>query len=87
MLERQFYKVCQRVIHEKLLSMPNISEMHSLIIFGTWSDSLAMENDLKTLENTIFCVAIPLFFIILQAFLNIRKIYKKIKLSHFSVSK
>ena len=64
-LERQFYKVCQRVIHEKLLSMPNISEMHSLIIFGTWSDSLAMENDLKTLENTIFCVAIPLFFIIL----------------------
>ena len=42
--------------------MPNISEMHLLIIFRTWSDSLAMENDLKTLENTIFCVAIPFFF-------------------------
>ena len=28
------YKVCQRVIHEKLLSMPNISEMDLLIIFG-----------------------------------------------------
>ena len=33
-LERQFYKVCQRVIHEKLLSMPNISQMHLLIILG-----------------------------------------------------
>ena len=43
--------------------MPNISEMHLLIIFRTWSDSLAMENDLKTLENTIFCVAIPFFLL------------------------
>ena len=34
MLECQFYKVCQSVIHEKLLSMVNVSEMHLLIIFG-----------------------------------------------------
>ena len=34
LLECQFYKVCQRIIHEKLLSMPNISEMHLPIIFG-----------------------------------------------------
>ena len=33
MLECQFYEVCQRVIHEKLLSMRNISEMHLPIIF------------------------------------------------------
>ena len=61
----EFYNVCQRVIHEKLLGMSNISEMYLLIILRTWPDSLAMENDLKTLENTIFCVAIPSFFIML----------------------
>ena len=34
MLERQFCKVCQRVIHENRLTMPNISKVHLLIIFG-----------------------------------------------------
>ena len=28
------YKVCRRAIHEKLLNMPNISDMDLLIIFG-----------------------------------------------------
>ena len=84
-LERHFYKLCQRVIHEKLLSMPNISEVHFLIIFGDLARFPDNGKSFKTLENTIFCLAIPFFYYTLGVFKHKKNIQNNNIESFFSI--